>query len=45
MLLAYIKLPMKDANGCISAGLLTILDPLILAPTVTTPPSCTDGDR
>ncbi|WP_281238319.1 T9SS type B sorting domain-containing protein [Flavobacterium praedii] len=32
----------KDANGCPSAGFpITILDPLILTPTVTTPVSCT----
>ncbi len=32
----------KDANGCVSVGFpITILDPLILTPTVTTPVSCT----
>ncbi|WP_281324468.1 T9SS type B sorting domain-containing protein [Flavobacterium sp. IMCC34518] len=35
----------KDANGCPSAGFpITILDPLILTPTVTTPVSCANGD-
>ncbi|MFV8333189.1 T9SS type B sorting domain-containing protein [Flavobacterium sp. GSP14] len=35
----------KDANGCTTtAAAVTILDPLILTPTVTTSPSCTDGD-
>ncbi|MBZ4044599.1 T9SS type B sorting domain-containing protein, partial [Flavobacterium hibisci] len=35
----------KDANGCSSAVTpVTILEPLVLTPTVTTSPSCTDGD-
>ncbi|WP_339919617.1 T9SS type B sorting domain-containing protein [uncultured Flavobacterium sp.] len=35
----------KDANGCATtAAPVTILDPLILTPTVTTSPSCADGD-
>lgn len=35
----------KDANGCPSVGFpITILDPLILTPTVTTPVSCANGD-
>lgn len=35
----------KDANGCISVGFpVTIVDPLILTPTVSTPVTCADGD-
>ncbi|WP_188726562.1 T9SS type B sorting domain-containing protein, partial [Flavobacterium limi] len=35
----------KDANGCSSAvAPVTIAEPLILTPTVTASPSCTDGD-
>lgn len=35
----------KDANGCLSAATaVTILEPLILTPTVTTSPSCNDFD-
>ena len=35
----------KDANGCISIVTpVTIMEPLILTPTVTSSPSCTDGD-
>lgn len=35
----------KDANGCTSAATaVTILEPLILTPTVTTSPSCADFD-
>lgn len=35
----------KDANGCVSVGFpITILDPLILTPTVTTPVSCATND-
>ncbi|WP_165688827.1 T9SS type B sorting domain-containing protein [Flavobacterium sp. A45] len=39
------NITVKDANGCISAGTsVTILDPLILTPTVTTPVSCATND-
>ncbi|TAF68525.1 MAG: chromophore lyase, partial [Flavobacterium sp.] len=35
----------KDANGCISVGFpVSIVDPLILTPTVSTPVTCADGD-
>ncbi|WP_163409401.1 T9SS type B sorting domain-containing protein [Flavobacterium ajazii] len=35
----------KDTNGCSSAVTqVTILEPLVLTPIVTTSPSCTDGD-
>ncbi|PXY44369.1 T9SS type B sorting domain-containing protein, partial [Flavobacterium hydrophilum] len=35
----------KDANGCLSTVVpVTIMQPLILTPTVTTSPSCDDGD-
>ncbi|MEP7093366.1 MAG: T9SS type B sorting domain-containing protein, partial [Flavobacterium sp.] len=35
----------KDANGCVSTVTpVTILEPLILTPTVIGSPSCTDGD-
>ncbi|EJL63158.1 T9SS type B sorting domain-containing protein, partial [Flavobacterium sp. CF136] len=35
----------KDANGCVSTATpVTIMEPLILTPTVTSSPSCTDGD-
>jgi gliding motility-associated-like protein len=36
----------KDGNGCTTTAtaLVTIRQPLILTPTVTTAPSCTDGD-
>jgi len=35
----------KDANGCVTTALpVTIVEPLILTPTVTVSPSCVDGD-
>ncbi len=35
----------KDVNGCITTATpVTIVDPLILTPTVTASPSCADGD-
>jgi hypothetical protein len=34
----------KDAMDVSTAAPVTILDPLILTPTVTTSPSCVDGD-